>query len=270
MVRNYLLASLIIVFILFILINHNTVDSEVTADLIYDNSIINPMLDMKDKSQYFKIDYNNEIHNNNRWYDQYYELDGICKFNKYLSNTLPIKLKKYLEYHINNLFYQRISIIEFIDINEQIDIHMNRRYIVTLFININKSFSSKKIYLDFIITNNNRLYVNNLSNVNNNTFILDYPKLNVEVYNRPIDVTNTNSGNSIDSIQQINKQIDLSTFENCNNYINDNRFCYKDSINWDSNGINYQTTNTCSFNNNGSYEVPYNRTNYPNDYTMNK
>ncbi len=106
MVRNYLLASLIIVFILFILINHNTVDSEVTADLIYDNSIINPMLDMKDKSQYFKIDYNNEIHNNNRWYDQTYNQLNIRKYDKYkyeINDTVNNKMKHSIN-HLINIF----------------------------------------------------------------------------------------------------------------------------------------------------------------------
>ena len=264
--NNYIIYILIIFIILCIIINNNQTRFIKTNP---SNNNQNKLI----KNRRSGINNTYKIINKNK--NKNIELKGISKFNIYNKSTitdyLNHKLKYIIKLLINNNFIDLVdkySILDLHYINEQIDKDNNSRYIITFFINYNTIYTNDKVFIDFILLNNNYIHLNKISNnINSYNTLLDSNIDILEVNDSGrYDLYNLTKGKKY--INNLND--DLHVINNITPYFETNQkysspyFCNRYYHNmWDKYGkVPTDLYNSCYINNR-SYD---DKLLYPNNY----
>lgn len=201
-------------------------------------------------------------------------INNIQKIIKYI--TL---LNNNYEYYLDNIY----------QVYEQIDNKNNKRYIIICYIYDIKNYYTMKIYIDFIIKNNDDIIINSIGNEhssyyniinrydytilhggvleNKNMFNEDIFSIIEETYIKKyniIGINNSTLDNSIYLISNSNYNLEDNTIIYLPNDIPckfNNNFCEKHTQNWDNTGVNIQISNNnnCVHNNSTRKELnqPY-------------
>lgn len=261
--NNYIFYIVLLVF--FFILLHNVIPSKSNNQLSKNSNIIY-ISDNRDKlNKYVLLETDKEI-----------KLSGLSKFNIYdkstISEHLNYKLKNIIQQLINNKFKQlqnKFSILDLHYVNEQIDQYNNYRYTIILFINYKDNYVSDKLFLDFIMFNDNKIHVNTIdNNINSYNTILDSRFDNISANNSgKYDLYNMNNGIKFIS----NLDDDLNVIKDLTPYYTENMkykspyFCNKYYKNlWDKNGkLPTEIYDECYMNNTTYGNKLFNPTNYP-------
>ena len=212
--NNYIFYIVLLVFVFILL--YNVIASKSNNKLFSNSNIIYVRDNKYNPNKYVLLETNKEIN-----------LSGLSKFNIYdkstISEHLNYKLKNIIQQLINNKFKQlqnKYSILDLHYVNEQIDQYNNYRYTIILFINYKDNYVSDKLFIDFIMFNDNKIHVNTIdNNINSYNTILDSQLDNISDNNTgKYDLYNINNG--VKFISNLND--DLNVIKDLTPYYTEN------------------------------------------------